>query len=218
MIRVVLADDHAVLRAGLRAFLDAQGDMQVVADSGDGAEVGRLAALHRPDVVVLDISMPGNERLAALRDVGLRCPASRVVMLTMHEDEALLREALRLGAAGYVLKKSAESELVTAIRAAHRGDAFIDATMTRLMIDTLHGRSSTADGAQATAERLTAREADVFRMVVDGHANREIAAALFISVKTVETHKLHIAEKTGLRSRVEWVRYARRHGIIGPAV
>ncbi len=218
MIRILLADDHAVLRAGLRALLDTQADMQVVAETGDAADVGRLTDLHRPDVIVLDVTMPGNEGLVGLRDASRRAPASRVLMLTMHEDEALLHEALRLGAAGYVLKKSAGADLLTAIRAVHRGDAFIDATMTRLMIGKLRGRVTETVTGQPATDGLTPREVEVLRLVVEGHTNREIAAALFISVKTVESHKTHIAEKLGLRTRVEWVRYARRLRLIEPTL
>ncbi len=214
MIRVLLADDHAVLRAGLKALLNLQVGIVTVGEASDGDEAVALAARVRPDVVLLDVTMPGNDRLAALRSLCALTPAPRVILLTMHQDESLLREGLRLGAAGYVLKRSAEADLLTAIRAVARGEAFVDSAMTATMIsEFLHPPTSTrARGPSPTG--LSGREVEVLTLVAQGYANREIAAQLFISVKTVETHKSNIAEKLGLRSRVEMVRYARTHGLL----
>ncbi len=214
-IRVLLADDHAVLRAGLRALLATQPDLEVVGESGEGGEAVRLTESLRPDVLLLDVTMPGNERLAALRAARQRAPQTRVLLLTMHEDESLLREALGLGAVGYVLKKAAESELLTAIRAVARGEAYIDPALTKVMIDGYLGREEHTAASAALPGGLSPREVDVLRLTAEGYANKEIAEKLSISVKTVETHKAHIAEKLGTKSRVEWLRLARAMGLLG---
>jgi len=211
-IRILLADDHAVLRAGLKALLTTQPDLDPVGEAGEGGEAVRLAESLRPDVLLLDVTMPGNEQFAALRAVRERAPEVRVLLLTMHEDEALLREALRLGASGYVLKKAAEAELLTAIRAVARGEAFVDPAMTRVMIEGYLGAEGNKGTAVAQSEGLTAREIEVLKLIAEGYTNKEIAEKLVISVKTVETHKAHIAEKLGRKSRVEWLRYAREKG------
>jgi two-component system response regulator NreC len=213
-IRILLADDHAVLRAGLKALLAMQPDLEPVGEAGDGAEVVRLAERLRPDVLLLDVTMPGNEHLAALRAVRDRAPTVRTLLLTMHENETMLREALRLGAAGYVLKKAAEAELLTAIRAVARGEAYIDPGMTRVMIEGYLGtaESRSTRGEDVQADGLTAREIEVLKLTAEGYTNKEVAEKLVISVKTVETHKAHIAEKLGMKSRVEWLRYAREKG------
>lgn len=214
-IRVLLADDHAVLRAGLKALLATQPDLEAVGESGEGSEAVRLVESLQPDVLLLDVTMPGNEQFAALRAVHARAPQTRVLLLTMHEDEALLREALRLGAAGYVLKKAAEAELLTAIRAVARGEAYVDPALTRAMIEGYLGRGEkTAQPSPAPAGILTPRETEILRLTAEGYTNKEIADQLTISVKTVETHKAHIAEKLGTRSRVEWLRYVRDEGLL----
>lgn len=214
-IRIVIADDHTVLRAGLKALLATQADVDAIGETGDGGEAVQLAASLRPDVLLLDVTMPGNEQLAALRAVRQRAPDVRVLLLTMHEEAAVLREALRLGAAGYVLKRAAEGELLTAIRAVARGEAYVDPALTRVMIEGYLGSMDseakhTAAGAHAAG--LTAREIEVLKLTAEGYTNKEVAEKLVISVKTVETHKAHIAEKLGLKSRVEWLRYARDKG------
>lgn len=213
-IRVLLADDHAVLRAGLRALLATQPDLEVVGESGEGGEAVRLTESLRPDVLLLDVTMPGNERLAALRATRQRAPQTRVLLLTMHEDESLLREALKLGAAGYVLKKAAESELLTAIRAVARGEAYVDPALTKALIESYLGREERQTEPGSQPGGLSPREADVLRLTAEGYTNKEIAAKLSISVKTVETHKAHIAEKLGTKSRVEWLRLARTMGLL----
>jgi two-component system response regulator NreC len=215
-IRVLLADDHAVLRAGLKALLSTQPDLDPVGEAGEGSEAVRLAESLRPDVLLLDVTMPGNEHFAALRAVRERAPEVRVLLLTMHEDEALLREALRLGASGYVLKKAAEAELLTAIRAVARGEAYVDPAMTKAMIEKYLGNAGNRGTEGTQTDRLTAREVEVLKLTAEGYTNKEIAEKLVISVKTVETHKAHIAEKLGVKSRVEWLRYAREKGLLTP--
>lgn len=213
-IRVLLADDHAVLRAGLKALLATQSDLQVVGEAGEGSEVVRVAVETKPDVVLLDVTMPGNEQFATLRELRARAPSARVVMLTMHHDKMLLREALKLGASGYVLKQAAESELLSAVRAVARGEPYVDGVMTRAMIEDFASAEPTPRQPSAQTDGLTPREIEVLRLSAEGHTNKEIATQLFISVKTVETHKAHIGEKLSLRSRVDWLRYARERGLL----
>lgn len=215
MIRILLGDDHAVLRAGLKALLATAADLQVVGEAGDGSEVVRLAENLRPDVVLLDVTMPGNEQFAALRGLREQSPNTRVLLLTMHDDQTLLREALRLGASGYVLKKAAESELFRAIRAVAKGNTYIDHAMTRVMIDDYLRPDAEPRSSRSGTDGLTAREVEILKLSAEGYTNKEIAAQLFVSVKTVETHKAHITEKLGSKSRVEWLRYARERGLLG---
>jgi two-component system response regulator NreC len=218
-IRVLLADDHAVLRAGLKALLATQPDLETVAETGEGNDAVRLAENLQPDVLLLDVTMPANEHFAALRAVRERAPNVRVLLLTMHEDITILHEALRLGASGYVLKKAAEAELLTAIRAVARGEAFVDPALTRVMIEGYLAEYPDSVESPPSSKRhplqadgLTAREVEILKLSAEGYSNKEIAGQLVISVKTVETHKAHIADKLGLKSRVEWLRYARNKG------
>jgi DNA-binding NarL/FixJ family response regulator len=215
VIRIVLADDHAILRAGVKALLATQPDLQVVGEAGDGEHTLQLARDLTPDVVVLDVTMPGNEQLGLLRALRAQVPATRVLLLTMHQDEALFREAFRLGAAGFVLKKAAASDLISAIRVVAAGEAFVDPTMTRAVIQwCLRPNQRPSVGSPAGLAGLTPREAEVLKFAAEGYTNKEIADRLQISVKTVETHKAHIAEKLGTSSRVAWLRYAREQGLL----
>ena len=212
-VRVLLADDHAVLRAGLRALLNSQADLEVVGEAADGAEAVRLAQTLAPDVALVDISMPGTDGLVATRELRQRCPKTRVIVLTMHEEEGFLRQVLNAGGAGYVLKKAAEAELLAAIRAVHRGEAFVDPAMTRAMIEGYLGKESAAQEVPSGVE-LTPREVEVLTLIAWGHSNQQVAEKLVISVKTVETHKAHIMEKLGVKSRVGLVRYALEKGLL----
>lgn len=213
-IRLLLADDHAVLRAGLKALLATQADLQTVGEAGDGDEAVRVAEAILPDVVLLDVTMPGNEQLAALVALRTRVPNVRVLLLTMHGDPILLREALRLGAAGYILKQAAESELLSAIRAVARGEAYVDSSLTRSVIDGYLRVDLAPTRSPARSDGLSKRETEVLALCVEGYRNNEIAARLFVSVRTIETHKAHIAEKLSTRSRVDWLRYAREKGLV----
>jgi DNA-binding NarL/FixJ family response regulator len=215
-IRILLADDHAVLRSGLKALLATQPDLDPIGDAGNGGEAVQLTESLRPDVLLLDVTMPGNERFAALRAIRARAPEVRVLLLTMHEDESVLREALRLGAAGYVLKKAAEAELLNAIRAVARGEAYIDPALTRAMIEGYLEHEANPAAAPNQSDGLTTREIEVLTLTAEGYTNKELASKLSISVKTVETHKAHIAEKLGMKSRMDWLRYAREHGLLAP--
>ena len=204
LVEVLLADDHAVLRAGLRLLVDAQPDLTVVAEAADGPEaVAKTRRLH-PDIVVLDLSMPRTDPAATIRQLARL--GTRTVVLTMHDDPAYVGAALAAGADGYVMKKAADVELLAAIRAVSRGYRFLDASA---------GRAKRPRRAQASPPgRLSAREEQVLRLVAHGFTNRETAGRLGVSIKTVETFRARVCEKLGLRSRADLVAYALRMGLV----
>jgi two-component system response regulator NreC len=214
--RIVLCDDHAVLRGGLRALLAGEPGLEVVGEAGDGAEgVERVVAL-RPDVALLDITMPGMDGIAAARAIHRLAPEVKVLMLTMHDDPEYLFQALEAGAAGYVLKRAADVDLVEAIRQVVLGEAFLAPAAARVLIADYLTRRDRGDLPLAV-EALTPREEEVLRFLAEGYTNQEVAERLIVSVKTVETHRAHILGKLGLRKRAELVRYARTHGLLGVA-
>lgn len=218
-IRILLADDHAVLRAGLAALLDGEPDMAVVGEAGDGNECVELAAERRPDIILLDIKMPNCTGLEALETLRGRAPECRVLVLTMHDDAGYLRQVLAAGGAGYVLKEAASDELLSAIRAVHQGGTYLHPNHTRVLLDdTLDSQGPNGDD-EATERygQLSDREAQVFKLVALGHRNSEIAEMLHLSVKTVETYKARLKQKLGLRSRAALVRYALELGILDNA-
>lgn len=210
-ITLLLVDDHAVLRAGLRLLLDAQPDMQVVGEAGDGSEALALAARLRPDVILLDLSMPGLGGLDALPALRKAAPGARVVVLTMHDDESYLRQALRRGAAGYVLKKAADVDLLSAVRTAARGEVYVHPSLQRVLLEDLLPPS---DESGNPWEALSEREREVLALVARGHTAAEIAARLSLSPKTVETYRARGMEKLGLRSRAALVQFALQHGLL----
>jgi DNA-binding NarL/FixJ family response regulator len=205
-LRIVLADDHATVRQGLKLLIDAQADMQVVGEAGDGRAAIDRVEQFKPDVIVMDISMPGMNGLNATRTLKDLHPESRVVALTRYSDDAYLQELLRAGVAGYVLKQSASIELLQAIRAAAAGGQYLDSTVTARVTDRFLAR----DGTKARQPRpaATERETEVLRLIARGYSNKEIAAELDLSVKTVEVHKANGMRKLGLRGRVDIVRFA----------
>jgi len=210
-ITVLLADDHAVLRAGLRALLNAEPDMEVVGEAGNGEEAVRLAEQLTPDVVVMDISMPVMDGLAATRAITTRMPDTRVLVLTMHAEEQYLLKVLEAGGSGYVLKRSADTELMEAIRAVHRGEAFLYPSATRMLLSAYQRGDRSAPPAGG---RLSEREADVLRLTAEGYSNSEIGAQLYLSPKTVDTYRQRIMEKLALHHRAELVRYALATGLL----
>ncbi|GAB4444893.1 MAG: response regulator transcription factor [Anaerolineae bacterium] len=210
-IIVLLVDDHAVLRAGLRLLLDAQPDMQVVGEAGDGSEALALATRLHPDVILLDLSMPGLGGLDALPALRKAAPGARVVVLTMHDDEGYLRQALRRGAAGYVLKKAADVDLLSAVRTAARGEVYVHPSLQRVLLEDLLPPS---DESGNPWEALSEREHEVLVLVARGHTAAEIAARLSLSPKTVETYRARGMEKLGLRSRAALVQFALQHGLL----
>ncbi len=210
-IRILIADDHGVLRAGLRVLLNAEPDMQVVGEATAGHETLRLANELRPDVVLLDLSMPDLGGIEVTRRIKAALPETRVLILTVHEDERLLREAIQAGAAGYIVKRAVETELINAVRVVWRGDLYVHPAMTRALLKGLVP-SSPAD--ERPIESLTPRDTEVLRLIAQGYTNREIADLLSLSVRTVESHRANIMDKLGLRGRAELVRYAREHGLL----
>jgi len=209
-IRILLADDHAVLRAGLRALLAAQGDLEVVGEASEGAEAIRLCQALRPDVVVMDISMPGVSGIDATACIKRDLPSTKVLILSMHDDRGYLRQVLRVGASGYVLKKAADTELLAAIRAAARGDVFLDPALAKALVDEVVEPRVTS----AEPPALSDREREVLRLLAHGHTNQQVADRLCISVKSVETYKARLMEKLGLKGRAELVRHALQHGLL----
>ena len=209
-IRVLLADDHATVRYGLKLLIDAEPDMTVVAEAGDGEEAIRKTLEMKPDVVVMDISMPGMNGLVATRTLKSLQPDSIIVILTRHGDDAYLQELLRAGADGYVLKQSAASELVQAIRATAARNQYLDSALTARVTAGFLARSGRK--AQATGVSLSDREAEVLRLIAAGYSNKEIAAQLELSVKTVEVHKANASRKLGLKGRIDIVKYALLQG------
>ncbi len=212
-IRILLADDHGVLRAGLRALLDAEPDLQVVGEATDGQETLHLADELRPDVVLLDISMPGPGGIEVTRQLEQSLPGVRVLILTAHEDQGLLREVVQAGAAGYIIKRAIKSELINAIHAVWRGDLYVHPVMTRALLND-SPPSSPVDESQSRTEPLTPREIQVLRLIAQGHTNHQAAEVLCISVRTAESHRANIMGKLNLRGRVALVRYARERGLL----
>ncbi|MCL4822393.1 MAG: response regulator transcription factor [Vicinamibacteria bacterium] len=209
-IRVVIADDHAILRDGVRALLSTAADVEVVGEAADGSEaVARCQAL-RPDVVLLDVNMPGLGGLEAALVLRRECPDTRVLILSQHEDREYVTRALQAGAAGYVLKKAAGAELVSAIRAVHTGGLVLDPAVARAAMEP----ERSEDAGASDYDRLTDREKQVLRLVAEGRANKEVAEELGISVKTAMSHREHLMQKLGLHSRTELVKFALRIGVI----
>lgn len=210
-VRILIVDDHGVLRAGLRALLSGEPDFEVAGEAANTDEAEQLTLSQQPDVALMDISMPGRGGLEATgRLLDLR-PELRVLILTVHEDRALLQEAIRLGAAGYILKRAVGSELVDAIRAVARGELYIHSTMTRAL---LPEQSSRPAAGPTPPEHLTPREIEILRLIARGHTNRQMADMLVLSVRTVESHRANLTDKLGLRSRAELVRYAADHNLL----
>jgi DNA-binding NarL/FixJ family response regulator len=209
-LRILLADDHVTVRQGLKMLIESQGDMTVVSEASDGTAAVEQARALRPDVVVMDISMPGMNGLVATRTLKSLQPDSVIVILTRHGDDAYLQELLRAGADGYVLKQSAASELVQAIRATAARNQYLDSALTARVTAGFLARSGKK--AQATGVSLSDREAEVLRLIAAGYSNKEIAAQLELSVKTVEVHKANASRKLGLKGRIDIVKYALLQG------
>ena len=209
-LRILLADDHVTVRQGLKLLIDSQDDMTVVSEASDGAAAVEQARTIRPDVVVMDISMPGMNGLVATRTLKQIQPDSVVVILTRHGDDAYLQELLRAGADGYVLKQSAASELLQAIRATAVRGQYLDSALTARVTAGFLAKSGRK--AQATGVSVSERESEVLRLIAAGYSNKEIAAQLELSVKTVEAHKANAVRKLGLKGRIDIVKYALLQG------
>jgi len=214
-IRLLVADDHPVVRAGLRMLLSAQLDMEVVGEAVDGTTAIARALDLRPDVVVMDITMEGMSGLAATREIRRRLPETKVLVLTIHDSEEYLRQMLEVGATGYVLKEAADIELAVAIRAVHRGEVYIYPSFTRVLLGDLAQEAEMELYAERDAyDLLSQREKQVLRLVALGHTNRQIADQLFLSVKTIEAYLARLMQKLHLKSRSALVRYALRKGLL----
>jgi len=211
--RILIADDFAVVRSGLRRLLDAKPDLEVVAEAADGHEAVEKALAENVDLAILDVSMPRMTGIQAAAELHKRKPEVRLLMLSMHDSEQFLYEALKAGASGYVLKSGADTDIVDACRAAMRGDSFLyPSAVTTLVRDYVErgGRG------EEQFDVLTPRELEVLKLIAEAHTSKEIAQLLFISIKTVERHRQNILDKLGMRDRVELTRYAIRRGLIQP--
>lgn len=208
--RILIADDHPVLRSGLRVLLGAAPGLEVVGEAGNGEETLRLAEELRPDVVLLDIGMPGESGIETVRRLKAKLPALKVLFLTMHEEEGMLLEALGAGGDGYLIKRADDAEIIQAIRVVQRGDVYVHPTMTRALL----GQTETTQRPQEPVEPLTQREIDVLRLLARGNTNRQIAELLGLSTRTVESHRANLMGKLGLSSRVELVTYAEEHRLL----
>jgi DNA-binding NarL/FixJ family response regulator len=212
--KILLADDHTVVRGGLKLVLDAQPDLAVVAEAGDGAEAVERALADDIDLAILDVTMPRMTGLQAAAELSRRRPELRTLILSMHDNEQYFFEALKAGASGYVLKTAANRDLIEACRAAMRGEPFLYPAAVQALIRDYLDRASR--GEEAPDDPLTPRELEIVKLIAEGHTSDEIAGMLFISKKTVDRHRANVLEKLGMRNRVELTRYAIRRGLVEP--
>ncbi|HEX6509312.1 MAG TPA: response regulator transcription factor [Chloroflexota bacterium] len=212
--KVLLVDDHAILREGIRMVLDAQSGISVVGEAENGRQALEMVESLQPDVVVMDIAMPNMNGAEATRQIRRRFPRTRVVILTMHENQQYLTQIVNAGATACVLKRSAGTELVTAVKAAARGESYFSPTMASMMLE-VYRNKLVEEGSDELA-LLTEREREVLQLVAEGKTSQEIADALFVSIKTVQTHRMHIMEKLDAHDRTDLVRHAIRLGVIPP--
>jgi DNA-binding NarL/FixJ family response regulator len=209
--RILIADDHSIVRSGLRKVIDAKPDMEVVAEAEDGAEAVDKALKEDVHLVILDVSMPRKTGIQAAAELHKRKPELRVLMLSMHDSEQFLFEALKAGASGYVLKSGADTDIVDAVRAAMRGDSYLYPSAVATLVRDYVERGGRGE---EQFDVLTPRELEVLKLIAEAYTNKQIADALFISIKTVERHRQNILDKLGMRDRVELTRYAIRRGLI----
>jgi two-component system response regulator NreC len=214
MIRILIVDDHDLVRAGVRAILEQDAQFQIVGETGDGQDAIRMAAHLQPDVVLMDVNLPGGiGGLEATEAIVKDCPDLKVIILTQYENREYIRRALRIGARGYLLKRSVAGQLKEAIRAVHAGQRYLHPSVADELVDLVTtGRS--IDDAEDDYDRLTAREKQVFKLLAEGKTSREISKYLTISLKTAMTHRTNIMEKLNMHSRAELIRYAVRKGVI----
>ena len=210
-MRILVADDHGIVRSGIKLLLERQSDLEVVAEASDGVEAVERALAVRPDLCILDVGMPRLTGLQAAREIRAHLPDARVLILSMHDDEHYLFEALKAGASGYVLKREADQDLVGAIRAVGNGDAFLTNAAERSII-----REWMDDGRNGPVIPLTPREEEVVKLIAEAFTNAQIAQILHLAEKTVESHRANVLRKLGMRDRVELVRYAIKRGLVEP--
>jgi two-component system response regulator NreC len=212
-IRIMIADDHAILRSGLKMLINAQGDMEVVSEAANGDQAVQAIRETKPDVALMDLTMPPAGGLAAIVSAAREFPDTRVLVLTMHDDPAYLRSVFAAGASGYVLKRSVDEELLAAIRAVHRGGTFVDPSLAGVFVRDVLARNGAKDRPRTI---LSARELQVLRLVARGYSSQQIAEQIFLSVKTVETYRSRLSDKLGLRTRSDIVRFAIQMGMMDP--
>ena|SRR5579863_116271 len=215
-IRVMIADDHAVLRAGLRLLVNTQADMEVVSEASDGEQAVQAAQETRPDVALVDLTMPRKGGIRALQEIVRDCRKTRVLVLTMHDDPAYLRSVLAAGASGYVLKRSVDEELLAAIRAVHRGGTFVDPSLANVLVQDVLAKKGGKARRTRPIDILSDRELQVLRLVARGYSSQQIARQILVGVKTVETYRSRLAQKLGLRTRSDLVRFAVHMGLLTP--
>ena len=207
-IKVLLAEDHTIVRKGLHSLLEKEIGVEVVGEAEDGREAVRKAEKLQPDVVVMDIAMPGLNGLEATRQIKKRFPEMKIIILTVHANEEYVLQTLRAGASGYLVKKAAPADLIEAIQAVYKGDSFLSPSISKTVIDEYIRQTETKSERDIIYGKLTTREREVFQLIIEGHKNREIADLLYVSIKTVETHKAHIMDKLNVHSTAELIRYA----------
>ena len=215
-IRVMIADDHAILRSGLRLLVNSQADMEVVSEAPDGEQAVQAARETRPDVALMDLTMPRTRGMRALQEIVRDCPATRVLILTMHDDPAYLRSVFAAGASGYVLKRSVDAELLAAIRAVHRGGTFVDPSLANVLLQDVLVKTGAKERPKRPANILSVRELQVLKLVARGYSSQQIAKQILVGVKTVETYRSRLAQKLGLRTRSDVVRFAVQMGLLTP--
>ena len=213
-IKLLVVDDHAVLRAGLKTLLNSQPDMEVVAEAGDGDEALRQFEESSPDIVLMDISMPGMHGTEVTKEIMRRNSKAKVLVLTMHDDESYLHKMLRAGACGFLPKKAADTELIDAIRATYRGESFIHSSMTSGLILKYRHNEISNEVKNQNPDMLSIRESEVLSLIAMGHTDQQIADNLFLSIKTVQTYKSRIKDKLKIKGRAELVRYSIQHGLL----
>ena len=211
-ISILIADDHGLIRTGLRALLQEVTEISVVGEAEDGYAALRRIAEFKPDIVLMDISLPGQSGIDVTRQVRDISPTTRVLMLTVHEDEGMLRESIRAGAYGYILKRAADAELIQAIRVVSQGHMYIYPSLTSALVKDLSPHGAAPEPA---IEALTAREKEVLLLLARGYTNRQIAAEMNLSVRTIEGHRASLVDKLGISSRVELMNYVEEHGLGG---
>jgi two-component system response regulator NreC len=215
-IRVMIVDDHAILRAGLRMLVNAQADMEVVFEAPDGEKAVQQVRDTKPDVTLLDLTMPRVGGMKALQEIARNCRETRVLILTMHDDPAYLRSALAAGASGYLLKRAVDAELLAAIRAVHRGGIFVDPRLASVLVQDVLAKKGKKTGPTQPVSILSDRELQVLRLVARGYTSAQIAKQISVGVKTVETYRSRFAEKLGLRTRSDVIRFAVQMGLLTP--
>jgi two-component system response regulator NreC len=215
-IRVMIVDDHAILRAGLRMLVNAQTDMEVVSEAPDGEKAVQQVKETKPDVTLLDLTMPRVGGMKALQGIAQNCRETRVLVLTMHDDPAYLRSALAAGASGYLLKRAVDSELIAAIRAVHRGGVFVDPRLASILVQDVLAKKGTKAAPTQAISILSDRELQVLGLVARGYTSAQIAKQISVGVKTVETYRSRFTEKLGLRTRSDVIRFAVQMGLLTP--